>query len=46
MSDNKSHFSIADLEKWVEEGLITPDQITSIRSYIEAKGSIEEQNEV
>ncbi len=46
MSDNKWHFSIADLEKWVEEGLITPDQITSIRSYIEAKGSIEEQNEV
>ncbi len=46
MSDNKLHFSVADLEKWVEEGLITPEQSTNIHSYIEAKGSIEEQPEV
>lgn len=46
MSDNKSFFSVADLEKWVEEGLITPDQSINIRTYIEANGSIEEQKEV
>lgn len=45
MSENKSHFSIVDLEKWAEEGLITPEQITKMRSYIEAKGSIEEQKD-
>ena len=45
MSDNELNFSIADLEEWFEDGRITPEQITNIRSYIESKGFIEEQNE-
>ncbi|MBO9341817.1 MAG: hypothetical protein J7454_07295 [Roseiflexus sp.] len=37
------HFTLADLEQWVEKGLITPEQLANIRSYIEATGSREEQ---
>ncbi len=43
MPATKLHFTLADLEQWVEKGLITPEQLTSIRSHIEAAGSIEEQ---
>ena len=43
MSKDKLNFSVEDLENWVEKGLITPEQITNIRSYIESKGSVEEQ---
>lgn len=35
MSSHDNKFTIADLQKWVEEGLISPEQGTSIRSYIE-----------
>src|SRR5215211_7884672 len=44
MSNDKMNFSNEDLEKWVEEGLITPEQITKIRAYLESEGSIEEQS--
>lgn len=44
MSKDKLSFSNEDLDKWVEEGLITPEQITNIRAYVESKGSIEEQS--
>ena len=37
------HFTLADLEQWVEKGLITPEQLTNIRSHIEAAGSVAEQ---
>ena len=37
-------FSLVDLDLWVEKGLITPDQRTHIRAYIEASGSAIEQN--
>ncbi len=44
MSNNDNKFTIADLQKWVEEGLISPEQGTSIRSYLESSGSVEEQD--
>jgi hypothetical protein len=37
------HFTLADLEQWVEKGLITPEQLTNIRSHIEAAGPVAEQ---
>ena len=37
------HFTPADLEQWVEKGLITPEQLTNIRSHIEAAGPVAEQ---
>jgi hypothetical protein len=44
MSNNDYRFTIADLQKWVEKGLISPEQGMNIRSYIESSGSVEEQN--
>lgn len=44
MSNRDNKFTVADLQKWVEEGLISPEQGTSIRSYLEASGSVEEQD--
>lgn len=46
MSKNSLNFSNDDLEKWVQEGLIAPEQVTKIRSYIESKGLMEEQSQV
>lgn len=39
----KSYFTAADLDQWMEKGLINPDQLTNIRAYIEAAGTVEEQ---
>ena len=44
MSNNEYRFTSADVEKWVEQGLITPEQETSIRTYLESSGSVEEQS--
>jgi len=44
MSNTDRKFTVADLQKWVEEGLISPEQATSIRSYMESSGSVEEQS--
>ena len=38
-------FSGEDLERWVEQELITPEQFTNIRSYLEASGSVDEQSQ-
>jgi hypothetical protein len=43
MPASNLHFTLADLEQWVEKGLIAPEQLTHIRSHIEATGSMEEQ---
>jgi hypothetical protein len=44
MSNNDHKFTIDDVQKWVEEGLISPEQGMSIRSYIESSGSVQEQS--
>jgi hypothetical protein len=44
MSKSEGKFSVADLKKWVQEGLISPDQETNIRTYIESSGTVEEQS--
>lgn len=43
MPTTSVHFTLADLEQWVEKGLITPEQLTNIRSHIEAAGPVAEQ---
>jgi hypothetical protein len=45
MSDSKLKFAMADLENWGEKGLITPEQMMNIRSYIAAEISIAEQSQ-
>ncbi len=40
---NAMKFSLPDLEKWVEKGLISPKQLTKIRAYVETSGSTDEQ---
>ena len=44
MSNSHNKFTTADLLRWVEKGLISPEQETSIRAYIESAGSVEEQS--
>jgi hypothetical protein len=48
MSSTKGglHFTWADVEQWVEKGLVTPDQARAIRQYVEASGSVAEQAQV
>ena len=41
---SKLMFTAADLEQWREKGLITPEQLESIRLHIEAAGSVGEQS--
>lgn len=45
MSDRKSglNFTWADVEQWVEKGLVTPDQARAIRKHVEETGSVAEQ---
>jgi hypothetical protein len=44
MSDSNSQFTMTDLEKWVEKGLINPEQIINIRSHIATQDSMAEQS--
>ncbi len=44
-SSNAMKFSFADLEQWAEKELITPEQLTKIRSYVEASGSTDKQSQ-
>ncbi len=43
MSSTNLNFTWADLEQWVEKELITPQQLTNIRSYVETAGALAEQ---
>ena len=38
-------FTNADLEHWVEKALISPNQLTNIRAYVAANGTVAEQDE-
>src|SRR5437868_11540611 len=43
MSSTRSYFGLEDLQEWVAQGLISPEQLTRIRAYIEAAGLTGEQ---
>jgi hypothetical protein len=45
MSRSKLTFTMSDLEKWIEEGIISSEQRTKIRSYLESKGTVDEQSQ-
>jgi hypothetical protein len=48
MSNDKNSlkFTWADLEQWVEKGLIAPNQARKIRKYVEAIGPVAEQAQI
>src|SRR5689334_9345864 len=45
MSGMKFSFGLEDLEQWVAKELISPEQLTRIRAYIEAAGPVQEQEQ-